>query len=102
MPTYGETPSTPYTPQRAIRATHVTAYTPPPRYDTHDVRIPIFIMVTDGSASAASEIEVGSIYPTLQELRAAAAKQATCVTCYGCGVAWDAEGGGGLSVRRHS
>ena len=42
-------------------------------------------MVTDGSASAASEIEVGSIYPTMQELRAAAAKQAdTCVS----GVAW--------------
>ena len=32
-------------------------------------------MATDGSTSAASEIEVGSIYPTLQELRAAAAKQ---------------------------
>ena len=32
-------------------------------------------MATDGSASAASEIEVGSIYPTMQELRAAAAKQ---------------------------
>ena len=43
-------------------------------------------MATDGSASAASEIEVGSIYPTMQEeLRAAAAKQAdTCVA----GVAW--------------
>ena len=37
-------------------------------------------MATGGSASAASEIEVGSICPTLQELRAAAAKQAdTCV-----------------------
>ena len=38
-------------------------------------------MATDGSASVASEIEVGSIYPTMQEeLRAAAAKQAdTCV-----------------------
>ena len=43
-------------------------------------------MVTDGSASAASEIEVGSIYPTMQkEHRAAAAKHAdTCVA----GVAW--------------
>ena len=42
-------------------------------------------MAEDGSASAASEIEVGSIYPTMQELRAAAAKQAdTCVA----GVAW--------------
>ena len=43
-------------------------------------------MATDGSASVASEIEVGSIYPTMQEeLRAAAAKQAdTCVA----GVAW--------------
>ena len=42
-------------------------------------------MATDGSASAASEIEVGSIYPTMQVLRAAAAKQAdTCVA----GVAW--------------
>ena len=59
-------------------------------------------MTTGGCASAASEIEAGSIYPTLQERRAAAAKQATCVTCYWCGVLWDAEGGGGLSVRRHS
>ena len=59
-------------------------------------------MTTDGCASAASEIEVGSIYPTLQELGAAAAKQATCVTCCWCGVVWDAEGGVGLSVRRHS
>ena len=42
-------------------------------------------MTTDGSASAASETEVGSIYPTLQELRAAAAKRAdTCVA----GVTW--------------
>ena len=42
-------------------------------------------MATDGSASAASEIEAGSIYPTMQELRAAAAKQAdTCVA----GVEW--------------
>ena len=44
-------------------------------------------MATDGSASAASEIEVGSIsiYRTMQELRAAAAKQAdTCVA----GDAW--------------
>ena len=42
-------------------------------------------MAEDGSASAASEIEVGSIYPTMQELRAAAAKHAdTCVA----DVAW--------------
>ena len=42
-------------------------------------------MATDGSASAASEIEVCSIYSTMRELRAAAAKQAdTCVA----GVAW--------------
>ena len=42
-------------------------------------------MATDGSASAACEIEEGSIYPTIQELRAAAAKQVdTCVA----GVAW--------------
>ena len=34
-------------------------------------------MATDGSASTASEVEVGSISPTMQEeLRAAAAKQA--------------------------
>ena len=47
-------------------------------------------MATDGSASAASEIEEGSIYPTMQELRAAAVRAAavkqadTCVA----GVAW--------------
>ena len=37
-------------------------------------------MATDGIVSAASEIEVDSIYLTTQERRAAAAKQAdTCV-----------------------
>ena len=33
-------------------------------------------MAASGSVSAPSEIEVGSIWPTMQELRAAAAKQA--------------------------
>ena len=47
----------------------------------------VYQSATDGSASAASEVEVRSIYSiyTMQELRAAAAKQAdTCVA----GVAW--------------
>ena len=58
-------------------------------------------MATDGSASAASEIEVGSIYPTMLELRAAAAKQAanTCVArVVWCGM----RRMDGLAVRRHS
>ena len=54
----------------------------------YDIRIPTCTMATDGSASAASEIEVGSIdpttqtryvgsiYPTMQGLGTAAAKQA--------------------------
>ena len=45
-------------------------------------------MATDGSASPASEIEVGSIYPTgtmQKELRAAAAKQADTSVA---GVTW--------------
>ena len=42
-------------------------------------------MATGSSASAASEIEEGSIYPTMQELVAAAAKQAD--TCF-AGVVW--------------
>ena len=42
----------------------------------YDMRIPICTMATNGSASAASEIEEGSFYLTMQELRAAAAKQA--------------------------
>ena len=37
-----------------------------------------------------------------EELRAAAAKQATSVTCCWCGVAWDVDGEGGLPARRHS
>ena len=42
-------------------------------------------MATNSSGSASSEIEVDSIYPTMQELRAAAAKEEdTCVA----GVAW--------------
>ena len=50
-------------------------------------------MATDGSASATSEIEVGSVYLTTQGLRAAAAKQAdTCVARVAwCGV-WRVEG----------
>ena len=101
MSTYGETPSTLHPPHHGIRATHVyiCLYTSP-EIHRYDIRIPICAMATDGSASAASEIEAGSINPTMQELRAAAAKQAdTCVA----GVAWcgmlRVEG---LPVRRHS
>ena len=46
-------------------------------------------MATDGSAAVASESEVGLIYPTMQELRSAAAKQADTsvfdVAWCGCG-----------------
>ena len=60
-------------------------------------------MATDGSASAASKIEIGSIYPTMQQLRAAAAKQTNaCVACVAWGVMCDLEGAGDLLVRRHS
>ena len=59
-------------------------------------------MATDGSASAASESELGSIYPTMQELRAAAAKQADMYMCCWCDVGGNVEGGGGLPVRRDS
>ena len=38
-------------------------------------------MATDGWASTASEIEIGSIYPMLRELRAAAVKWSICVKC---------------------
>ena len=53
-------------------------------------------MATDGSASAASKIELGSIYRTMQELRAAATKQAdTCIVLlvWRGGVVWNVEGG---------
>ena len=46
-----------------------------PTHTTY-VRIPMCDTAPDGSASAASELEVGLINPTMQELRAAAAKQA--------------------------
>ena len=50
-------------------------------------------MGTDGSLSAASEIEVGSIYPMMQELRAAAANKAdTCVAGVAWCVMWRVEG----------
>ena len=50
-------------------------------------------MATGGSASAASEIEVDSICRTLQELRAAAAKQAdACVAGVALSVMWRVEG----------
>ena len=110
----GGPPSTLHTPHHAVRATHVPGmylptHTPPPRC-THTRHIhtwiPIcIIMATGSSASAAPAIEIGSIYPTMQELRAAAAKQAgTCVLLVWrcCVVVWDVEDEGGLSVRRHS
>ena len=50
-------------------------------------------MGTDGSLSAASEIEVGSIYPMMQELCAAAANKAdTCVAGVAWCVMWRVEG----------
>ena len=50
-------------------------------------------MATGGSASAASEIEVDSICRTLQELRAAAAKQAdACVAGVALSVMWRVTG----------
>ena len=60
-------------------------------------------MAKDGGALAAPKCEVASIYPTMQELRAAATKQAdTCVA----GVAWcgicRVDGGAPPLVRRHS
>ena len=62
-------------------------------------------MATNGSASSASEIEAGSISPTMQELLAAAAKQAAAAVKqadpYVAGVAW-CEMWTGLPVRRHS
>ena len=50
-------------------------------------------MATDGSASAAFEIEVGSIYPMMQELRVATAQPADmCVARVAwCGV-WRVQG----------
>ena len=78
MPTYGETPTTLDTHTTPYEQQHASAYTPHPRYvhSRYDIRMLICTMATHGSASAASEIEVGSIYPTMLELRAAAAKQA--------------------------
>ena len=50
-------------------------------------------MVTGGRASAASEIDVGSICPTKKELRAAAANQAdTCVARVALSGTWWVEG----------
>ena len=59
----------------------------------YDTRTAIFNMATDGSASAASEIEVGFIYRTMQEFRAAAAKQADkCVAHVAWSDMWRVEG----------
>ena len=77
-------PPPPSTPDTTLYEQHTYLPTHLPR-DTCDIRIRICTMARDGSASAASENEVDSIYCTMQELRAAAAKQAdACVA----GVAW--------------
>ena len=71
------------------------------RRDRYDIQVPICTMATDASASAASEIEVGSICPKMQELRAAAARQAdTCIQRLL--VRHGVRCGAGLPVRRHS
>ena len=85
-------PHTPHPTPRHTRNTRIRLRTS--TETRYNIRIPICTLTTDGCASAASEIEVGSIYPTLQELRAAAAKQATCLACCWCGVVWDAKIGG--------
>ena len=93
------TPSTLHTPNHVIRATVVSAYRPQPRYihTTHGYQaapwIPSCTMATSGSASASSEIEAGSICLTMQELRAAAAKQAdACVAGVALHGMWRVEG----------
>ena len=48
---------------------------------TYDTLMPICTMATGGSVSAASEIEEGSICPTMQEFRAAAVKQEDMYQC---------------------
>ena len=62
----------PYECRRTERPpTYVSAYTPPPRHIyRYYIRIPTCTMATDGSASAASEIEVDSIYPTMRTRQA--------------------------------
>ena len=66
----------------------------------YDMRITTVVgtMATNGSASAASKIEEGSIYLTMHELRAAAAKRQIHVLLLRGRVV----GCGGLTVRRHS
>ena len=50
----------------------------------HDIRTRTSTMVTDGSAPVASEIEMGSIYPTT----AAGKHIRTCVACVATRGAW--------------
>ena len=65
----------------------------------HDIRIPICTMGADSSASAASEIEVGSICPSRSFARPPRSTQIHVL------LVWRGEGCGGwrgLPVRRHS
>ena len=60
-----------HTPNHATRAAHMYSSNPLPRHGDIDIQMPICTMARDSSsASAASEIEVGAIYPTMQALLA--------------------------------
>ena len=100
MPTYGETLSTLHTPHHAIHEPHT--YLPTHLHRDTEIRHTDTncTTATDGSASAASEIEIGSIYSTMRSFaRPPRSRQYIC--CW-CDVVWDVEVGGGLPVRRHS
>ena len=101
MPTYEETPSTLNTPRHAIQATHVFAYTPPPRYirrtDTnmhHDHICQFVCCIRSRGTGLDLSYDAGAACG-----RHEAGRQYVCCSC---GVVRDVEGGGGLIVRRHS
>ena len=95
--------STPHTPHHAIRATHVSAYTPPPRYiDTtygyqfapwpHDHRRQCVSCIGNRGRLDLSYVAGAS----------RRRREAGRYVCCWCDVVRDVEGGGGLPVRRHS
>ena len=82
--------------------THVSAYTPLPRYipGRYDTRIPI--CHRRQCVSCIRSRGTLDLFHLYDAGASRGRREAGRYVCCWCGVVWDVDGGGGLSVRRHS
>ena len=100
MPRNGGTPFTLHNPNHAIGATLVSAYRPQPRYIHTAHGYPMHLGPRRQRVSCIRNR--GWLDLSYDAGTSCGRREAGRYECCWCGVVWDVEGGGGLSVSRHS